>query len=233
MDMKGVLIDLGNTLVYGPRIYEVFERALDTCRRESILNAESNVKVLRGFRKAHQLTKPLRQKLKVEVSLDLLISIALREAGIDAAPRVVRELRERLIDGYAETRKVYPDSLKFLVGLKSLGYRRVVLSNSPSHSMVIRVLEKTGLRREVDVVVTSAQLGLRKPHPLTYLNALRRADIDRAICVGDNIEADVTGALSVGISAIHVFRGGVKLKLGVNSLEEVLRLLTFLDDSKL
>jgi FMN phosphatase YigB (HAD superfamily) len=73
--------------------------------------------------------------------------------------------------------------------------------------------------------VTSAQLGLRKPHPLVYLKALDRARASRAVFVGDSIENDVLGPLSVGIPAIHVARSGVMLKRSVSSLSDALDII--------
>lgn len=69
-------------------------------------------------------------------------------------------------------------------------------------------LEKSQIHKYFDVVVTSESVGVKKPNPKVFEFALNKAKVtaNKAIMVGDSLEADVFGALAVGISPIHLFK---------------------------
>jgi len=71
-----------------------------------------------------------------------------------------------------------------------------------------RVLDEAGLTQLVDMAVTSARAGVRKPHPLIFHSALQLAGVGpgEALLVGDSWEADVEGARLAGIPPVHVWR---------------------------
>ncbi|MGJ8761437.1 MULTISPECIES: YjjG family noncanonical pyrimidine nucleotidase [unclassified Polaribacter] len=56
-----------------------------------------------------------------------------------------------------------------------------------------------------DKIITSESVGVKKPNPKVFTYALEVANAhkDNSIMIGDNIEADIEGALSVGMQAIH------------------------------
>jgi HAD superfamily hydrolase (TIGR01509 family) len=65
-------------------------------------------------------------------------------------------------------------------------------------------LERTGLTAEVDIMVTSARVGFRKPHPQIYEFTMGLADFraEDTVFVGDSLRADVMGPQRVGIRSI-------------------------------
>jgi putative hydrolase of the HAD superfamily len=66
---------------------------------------------------------------------------------------------------------------------------------------VDRQLERAGLGSFLDVVVSSAEIGAKKPDPRVFRAALERLAIppDRALHIGD-AEGDRTGALAAGLA---------------------------------
>ena len=54
-------------------------------------------------------------------------------------------------------------------------------------------------------VITSESVGVKKPNPKVFKFALEvaKAKKEESIMIGDNLEADIQGALKVGLSAIH------------------------------
>ena len=60
----------------------------------------------------------------------------------------------------------------------------------------------------IDVSVTSARAGSRKPHPGIYDIAVSAMGVDVAeiVFVGDSWEPDVRGPRRVGMTAVHVWR---------------------------
>ena len=93
--------------------------------------------------------------------------------------------------------------------LSELRRRRVLVAVCSNWDWDLdRALDATGLADLIDHQVTSARAGARKPHPHIYDRTLagcgvRAAD---ALFVGDSLTCDVQGPLSVGISAVHVWR---------------------------
>jgi putative hydrolase of the HAD superfamily len=101
----------------------------------------------------------------------------------------------------------YVEAYDVLKALKVGGLRLAICSNWGWH--LDPYIEQAGLHELVDIALTSARVGARKPHPKIYaatLNALRlRAD--RVLFVGDNVRADVHGPLDAGFgAAVHVWR---------------------------
>jgi putative hydrolase of the HAD superfamily len=118
---------------------------------------------------------------------------------------------ERLLDdledvGTEFTMRPYDEVPAVLAELRAGGYRVVVCSNWDWD--LDRAIAAAGLEELVDVVVTSAQAGARKPHPRIYAHTLERAGVapTEALFAGDSWGPDVEGPLTVGIRPVHVFR---------------------------
>tara|TARA_B110000902_G_C14241617_1_gene562670 strand:+ start:340 stop:1026 length:687 start_codon:yes stop_codon:yes gene_type:complete len=56
------------------------------------------------------------------------------------------------------------------------------------------------------IIVTSESVGVKKPNPKVFNYAIEKANAqsNNSIMIGDSIEADIEGALSAGMKAIHV-----------------------------
>jgi putative hydrolase of the HAD superfamily len=90
-------------------------------------------------------------------------------------------------------------------------------------------LESTGLTADVDVLVTSAQAGYRKPHPRIYGSTLDLAGFaaEEAVFVGDSLRTDVLGPEKAEIRSVLLTREPIKAFQGeqAGSLAAVTRLL--------
>jgi len=90
-----------------------------------------------------------------------------------------------------------------LDALAAAGYRLGIISNS---SGTLREhLERIDLAAPFEVIVDSHDVGVEKPHPAIFRNALRLAgDVEagRALHIGDVYAIDVLGAASAGMHAI-------------------------------
>jgi putative hydrolase of the HAD superfamily len=105
--------------------------------------------------------------------------------------------------------RAYDDVGPALRELRARGARLVVVSNwdVSLHDQ----LAATGIAELVDGAVSSAEVGVGKPHPDIYARALELAGAgpDEALMVGDSPDTDVAGALALGIRAVLVDRWGV------------------------
>ncbi|MHB1489368.1 MAG: HAD family hydrolase [Cellulomonas sp.] len=101
---------------------------------------------------------------------------------------------------------VYPDDmLAILTGLRErwpLG----IVSNTHDEDLVRAHLRGLGAAGLVDVVVTSVDVGWRKPHPAIYAAALNALGVDArdAVFVGDSYLADYVGPERTGIRAFLI-----------------------------
>ena len=79
-----------------------------------------------------------------------------------------------------------------------------ILTNGFDDIQYVKI-EGAGMRGFFQEIITSQQVGTKKPSPLFFEYALERAGIlaEDALMIGDHVEADVRGALNVGIPAIH------------------------------
>jgi putative hydrolase of the HAD superfamily len=59
-----------------------------------------------------------------------------------------------------------------------------------------------------DALVISSEVGYRKPHPSFYHAACARLGLapERVLCVGDDVENDVRGAIRAGLSGLLLDR---------------------------
>jgi putative hydrolase of the HAD superfamily len=67
-------------------------------------------------------------------------------------------------------------------------------------------MESSRILDYFNTLVTSESVGVKKPNPKVFNYALEKANAqsNNSIMIGDSIEADIEGALSVGMKAIHV-----------------------------
>jgi len=133
---------------------------------------------------------------------------ALREALPPAARGATADLGA-LTDALLASLRfaAYPDAAAALERLRSRGLRLVVVSNWDCS--LHGVLERVGLSESLDLVLTSAEAGARKPSPAIFERALALAGVAaaEAIHVGDSLEEDVAGARAAGIEPLLLRRG--------------------------
>ena len=102
----------------------------------------------------------------------------------------------------------FDDAPPALAVLRARGLILVCVSNWDVS--LPRVLERCGLGRVLDGVLTSAAVGARKPDPAIFEAALELAGCraDEAVHVGDTAAEDVAGARAAGIRALLLDREG-------------------------
>jgi putative hydrolase of the HAD superfamily len=83
-----------------------------------------------------------------------------------------------------------------------------VVSNTHAPALVPDLVRRFGFRVAIADVITSVDVGWRKPHPGIFTAALKvhHAVADDVVFVGYNWEADVVGPREMGMSAVYVGR---------------------------
>jgi HAD superfamily hydrolase (TIGR01549 family) len=105
------------------------------------------------------------------------------------------------------------DVVEVLQQLAADGVRMAAISNAAfSGRVLLAELRRHQLGSYFQCVVSSADLGIRKPAPAIFAAALERveAEPDHAWFIGDTLEEDVAGALNAGLTPIwlHPTGGG-------------------------
>jgi putative hydrolase of the HAD superfamily len=122
------------------------------------------------------------------------------EAAQDVFIERVREIgAHNRIDAYAEVESV----------LRELRGRGVALAICSNWDWDLHeAVESAGLTGSVDVVVSSAWVGARKPHPRIYSHTLEQLGVapEDALFVGDTWACDVDGPRAAGMRAIYLRR---------------------------
>jgi putative hydrolase of the HAD superfamily len=107
--------------------------------------------------------------------------------------------------------RCFPDVAPALRALREAGIAVCVGSNFDSRlRQVIRGLPE--LRESVGTLVVSSEVGFRKPHPSFFQAVCQRLELgpQQVLCVGDDVENDVRGAMRAGLSGILLDRTSLR-----------------------
>jgi len=113
-------------------------------------------------------------------------------------------LTEELMARFAAIEMVYqcpPAGCHTLAELRLRGYHLGLITNRDGVERFHQLLEQMELEPYFDLVLTSGEVGVRKPDPGIFSVALERlgAKAEQTAYVGDNYWADVVGARNAGL----------------------------------
>lgn len=128
-----------------------------------------------------------------------------RELEVEAPNEVLGEIADRRISFTP-----FPEAEPVLAGLKERGKKIYAVSNWDL--TLSETLSRLGWERYFDAVVASGEVGVEKPAPGIFEEALRLAGEtgrrEHVVHVGNDPVSDVAGAASCGIDAVLVARHG-------------------------
>jgi putative hydrolase of the HAD superfamily len=104
--------------------------------------------------------------------------------------------------------RCFPDVAPALIALKQMGVSLCVGSNFDGRLRgVVQGLPE--LEPWLDSLVISSEVGYRKPHSEFFRAACDHLGLppDRVLCVGDDVQNDVLGAIRAGLSGLLLDRG--------------------------
>jgi FMN phosphatase YigB (HAD superfamily) len=206
MLIRAVLFDLGNTLVsyYQPSDFmPVLRRSLDACLLalgRNPLQGEAQTTLI------HQALELNQERADLAVwALEERLRVLFNGFTPDEA--MIERLCSAFLEPIFSTAQVSADALPVLSGLKEIGVRTALVSNTPwgSSGRVWRSeLARHNLLTALDAVVFCTDVGWRKPHPTPFRRALEMLDISPgdAVFVGDDPVWDVEGARNAGLQPI-------------------------------
>jgi putative hydrolase of the HAD superfamily len=141
-----------------------------------------------------------------EYTMDSLVSAFLREAL--ARPPTPAETAEFVATFLAEWNAgvTYRPGLAAFLTELAPAYRLAVVTNTHHAPLVPGHLAAMGVADAFDAVVTSVEVGWRKPHGAIFATALDRvgASAGQALFVGDTYDADYLGPRAAGLAALLI-----------------------------
>lgn len=207
-----VLFDLGNTLIYSdapwPQTLDRSVRALTASLRRHVAGLDEE-EFTREFRRRMLEYYDERDTEFIEYTTEYVLTNLLREQqiAIPGSEAIKDALRAMYAVSQANWRKE-DDAIPTLQTLQSRGYRLGVVSNAPDADDVDVLIDRAQIRSFFEIILVSARIGRRKPHPLLFQLALEHFGIppQKAVMVGDTLGADILGANQLGMPSVWITR---------------------------
>ena len=206
---KAVLFDLDDTL-FDHQWHR--REALRAVHSAAGLPSNVTVPQLENSHEAHlQRTHTLwlAGAMTIEEARAERLTATLRDAGIDPSDGDVRRLEGVYRAAYDTERRMVQGAEALLDALKAAGLWIGIITNGGSAEQRAKIAG-LGLRRWVDGIFISAEMGCEKPSAEFFGQALRAAGVQPGECmvVGDLWQTDIEGALAAGCEAIWLNRYG-------------------------
>lgn len=135
---------------------------------------------------------------------------------------------DRLYTHYAHGNawRLYPEVDMVLRGLRTQGCKLAVVSNFDSR--LPGILNALGIAGRFDTIVYSTRAGSAKPEVAIFRQALDILGVtaERAVHVGDSLDADYRGAIAAGIAGLRINRNGPLLDARAYQISSLNVLLT-------
>jgi putative hydrolase of the HAD superfamily len=141
-----------------------------------------------------------------EIDIAAVMTQSFQRQGVDLTDDDVRLFLQATHDVWSSHWALGASTHALLEALRGRGLKLAVVSNTANPEWLLRpALERQGIRKRVDAIVLSSEVGKRKPHPAIFQRALSELGVapDEALFVGDRMREDVFGASRVGMKTVQ------------------------------
>ena len=116
--------------------------------------------------------------------------------------RIIHKLSEDYITYLSTFNHLFPGTIELLDFLFAK-YKLHIITNGFKEAQQAK-LNQSNIDHYFLTVTNSEMVGVKKPNPKIFHHALHMANatIENSIMIGDNLEADILGALNIGMDAI-------------------------------
>ena len=116
---------------------------------------------------------------------------------------IINLLADEYIDCLSNYNELFEGTFEILDYLKQK-YSLHIITNGFNEVQMLK-LKNSAINTYFDKVITSESAGVKKPNPKIFYHALSitNAEASESLMIGDNLEADVFGAINAGLKAIH------------------------------
>ncbi|MFC9773413.1 MULTISPECIES: HAD family hydrolase [unclassified Pseudarthrobacter] len=147
--------------------------------------------------------------------------------AVPAGEEALDELFAVYLEYYERFWQAFPDAGPCLQMLRDGGVLTAVVSNG-NHGQQLGKIRNVGLEPALDAIFTSESIGHPKPMPEAFLKPCRALGVSpaQALYVGDNFRVDIEGARNAGLQAVHLQRGGNPARGTLQTLKELIPLMS-------
>jgi putative hydrolase of the HAD superfamily len=211
--IRGIGFDLGETLIFyhdTPLSWATLYS--DALRR--VAKACDAAPTAEQFAAAEQVLARHNTRIvprSHEVSAEEILSLVLCSWGLESAMHL-SGATEAFFTFFQQSISAYPDTIPALTSLRELCTPVGILTDVPygmPRAFVQRDLDGAGISGLFDALLTSVEVGVRKPEPAGYLALAGRLGVapHEMLYVG-NEPKDVIGACRAGVTAVFLDRAG-------------------------
>ena len=131
------------------------------------------------------------------------LSDTFKELGVEVSDDLVNKLSIDYINHLSDFNYLIPNALTILEKFH-LNYNMHIITNG-FKEVQRKKLEKSGLSKYFKTITISEDVGFKKPSKEIFLQAVTKANaiIENSVMIGDNFNADIIGAKSIGMKAIY------------------------------
>lgn len=131
------------------------------------------------------------------------LKTAFDELGCFISDKAIDFLAVEYIAHLSSFNHLFPNTIETLEYLKHK-YKLHIITNG-FQEIQEKKLINSGIYDYFDEVINSEMAGVKKPNPLIFEMALKKAKVapEKSIMIGDSLEADILGAKAVGFHALH------------------------------
>jgi putative hydrolase of the HAD superfamily len=143
-----------------------------------------------------------------------------KECGITPPLEWIKKTAATSMDNWQSKISLNPEAIPVLQALRAQGIRTGVISNFDHHPHVYKVLQQTGIFHELDAIIISGEVHLKKPDPRIFFFALEKLNTtaNKTLFVGDDPDKDICGAKAIGMQT-RLFQNGASLSEILSPLE--------------
>jgi putative hydrolase of the HAD superfamily len=143
----------------------------------------------------------------------------------DADDHLIHLLSQRYIDNLSNETALLPYAKEILEYLENK-YKLHIITNG-FNSIQYKKLRNSKIADFFNTVTTAEEVQLKKPHPKVFYHALDKAQAHKkeSLMIGDNLEADIHGAVQIGMQAIHLSNAENRYKRSIGHLYELMHTL--------
>ncbi len=208
MTIKGVIFDLGSTLIEFRGEWSDIFRNMSTDLIAYLRDHGFNLDFERFDRRYQEIVDQFYtrgQQDWIEYTAEHTLRYALAEFGYSEVPD--EAVRDGLAAAFAQGEllwRPFIDAYRTLDVLKARGYKIGLISNARDAANVERLIDNAQLRPWLDPIVISANVGVRKPNPRIFKIVLDAWHLppDQVVMVGDMLGADILGAHNAGLRGV-------------------------------
>tara|TARA_R110000796_G_scaffold77799_6_gene173835 strand:- start:11976 stop:12665 length:690 start_codon:yes stop_codon:yes gene_type:complete len=217
MAIKNLILDLDNTLYgYDPPHKKALSAVLETFSIKFDISKEQTKQSFERARQNTHLELPARAASHNRL---LYVQKMLEYNGLNSM-KYALEFYELYWRTFLENMALFESVIDYLETNRSKGGKVCILTDLTAH-IQYRKIEKLGLVKYVDFLVTSEEVGVEKPHPSMFAKALQKLECENfeALMIGDSWNKDIIGANALGIQSIWINHKKEKQSLKENIRE--------------